>query len=85
VSIRDVPVRRHGDSQAGENEDVTTMMLYDMSRMYHAERIKTAAEQRRADDELGMMAARVSRRWRRLTRPVRARRARLSGTSAYAR
>lgn len=61
------------------------MMLYDMSRVYHAERIKTAAEQRRADDQLGLMAAAVSRRWQRLTRPVRARRARASGTAAYAR
>jgi hypothetical protein len=43
------------------------------------------AEQRRADDELGMMAARVSRRWQALIRPVRARRARASGTAAYAR
>jgi hypothetical protein len=85
VSIGGVPVRRHGDSQASENEDVTTMMLYDMSRVYHAERIKTAAEQRRADDELGMMAAGVSRRWQRLTRTVRVRRARASGTAACAR
>jgi hypothetical protein len=61
------------------------MMPYDMSRVYHAERIKTAAEQRRADDQLGMMAAGVSRRWRRLTRPVRARRAGSSGTAVYAR
>ncbi len=42
------------------------MMFYDMSRQYHAERIRSAAEQRRADDELGMMAARVARTWRRL-------------------
>jgi hypothetical protein len=85
VSIGGVPVRRHGDGQATENEDVTTMMLYDMSRVYQTERIKTVAEQRRADDELGMMAARVSRRWQALIRPVRARRARASGTAAYAR
>jgi hypothetical protein len=85
VSIGGVPVRRHGDSRASENEDVTTMMLYDVSRVYHAERIMTVAEQRRADDQLGMMAAAVSRRWRRLTRPVRARRARSSRTAAYAR
>ena len=32
-----------------------TMMFYDMSRQYHAERPKTAAEQRRADMRLGMM------------------------------
>ena len=52
-----------------------TMMMYDMSRQYHAERIISAAEQRRADLELGLMAARVSSRWRRVTRPVRALRA----------
>ena len=46
--------------------DVTTMMFYDMSQQYHAGRIRSAAEQRRADDELGMMAARVARAWRRL-------------------
>ena len=49
------------------------MMLYDMSVQYQAERIKTAAEQRRADEQLGMMAAEVSRLWRRVTRPARAR------------
>ncbi len=47
-------------------KDVTTMMFYDMSQQYHAERIRSVAEQRRADDELGMMAARVARAWRRL-------------------
>ena len=47
------------------------MMFYDMNRQYHAERIRSAAEQRRADDELGMMAARVARTWRRLLAPVR--------------
>ena len=36
------------------------MMLYDMSVQYQAERIKTAAEQRRADEQLGMMAAELS-------------------------
>ena len=45
------------------------MMLYDMSVQHQAERIKTAAEQRRADEQLGMMAAEVSRLWRRVTRP----------------
>ena len=38
-----------------------TMMMYDMSRQYHAERIMSAAERRRADEQLGRMAARVSR------------------------
>ena len=44
------------------------MMMYDMSRQYHAERIMSAAERRRADEELGRMAARVSRFCRRATR-----------------
>jgi hypothetical protein len=48
------------------------MMFYDMTQQYHAERSKSAAELRRADAELGMMAAAASRRWRRLTSPVRA-------------
>ena len=48
------------------------MMLYDMTTQYQIERIKTAAEQRRADDQLGMMAAEVSRFWRRVTRPAQA-------------
>ena len=48
------------------------MMMYDMSRQYHAERIMSAAEQRRADEQLGRMAARTSQLWRRATRPARA-------------
>jgi hypothetical protein len=48
-----------------------TMMMYDMSRQYHAERIMSAAERRRADEELGRAAARVSRFWRRAIRPAR--------------
>jgi hypothetical protein len=47
-------------------------MLYDMSQQYQAERIKSTAERRRADAELGMMAADVSRLWQRITRPARA-------------
>ena len=46
------------------------MMMYDMSRQYHAERIMSAAERRRADDELVRMADRTSELWRRATRPV---------------
>jgi hypothetical protein len=42
-----------------------------MSRQYHAERIMSAAEQRRADEHLGRMAARTSGLWRRATRPFR--------------
>ena len=47
------------------------MMTYDMSRQYHAERMMSAAEQRRADEQLGRMAARTSELWRRATRPFR--------------
>ena len=47
------------------------MMFYDMTRQYQAERGMSAAEQRRADEQLGRMAARVSRAWRRATRPAR--------------
>ena len=57
------------------------MMIYDMSRQYHAERIMSAAEQRRADEQLGRMAARVSRFWRRATSPAR----KPHGTLGYAR
>lgn len=48
------------------------MMMYDMTRLYQAERTQTAAERRRADDDRGMLAAAVSRRWQRVTRPARA-------------
>jgi hypothetical protein len=61
-------------SQSGE--DVMAMMTYDMSRQYHAERIMTAAERRRADEQAGRMAAEAARLWQRfLTRPARALRA----------
>jgi hypothetical protein len=72
VSIPGVPVRRR-DNQPDkrEREDVTTMMLYDMSVQYQAERIKSAAEQRRADEQLGRLAAEMSGRWQRLIRPAR--------------
>ena len=62
LSITGVFVRRHGDQPTErEREDVTTMMLYDLTVQYHAERIKTADEWRRADEQLGMMAAEMSR------------------------
>jgi hypothetical protein len=64
------------------------MMLYDMTTQYQAERIKSTAEQRRADDQLGMMAAEVSRFWQRVFRPariVRGFRARRTRTALYAR
>ena len=57
------------------------MMMYDMSRQYQAERIMSAAEQRRTDEQLGRMAARVSRFWRRAARPAR----KLYGAPGYAR
>ena len=57
------------------------MMISDMSRQYHAERIMSAAEQRRADEQLGRMAAQVSRVWRWAARPAR----KLSGAPGYAR
>lgn len=57
------------------------MMIYDMTLQHQAERRMSTAEQRRADEQLGRMAARVSNFWRRATRPVR----KLSGTPGYAR
>jgi hypothetical protein len=47
------------------------MMIYDMTLQHQAERPMSMAEQRRADEQLGRMAARVSRAWRRATRPAR--------------
>ena len=47
------------------------VMPYSLTGLHQAERRLTEAEQRRADLELGLMAARVSRRWRQVTRPVR--------------
>jgi hypothetical protein len=64
------------------------MMIYDMTLQYQAERTKTTAEQRRADEQLGMMAAGVSGLWQRATRPVRALRGSRAGqarTPGYAR
>jgi hypothetical protein len=53
-----------------------TMMVYDMGRQYHAERVMSAGEQRQADEQAGRMAAEASRLWQRyLTRPARALRA----------
>ena len=48
------------------------MMIYDMTLQHQAERRMSAAEQRRADEQLGRMAARTSELWRRATRPTRA-------------
>jgi hypothetical protein len=44
------------------------MMIYDMTLQHQAERALSVAEQRRVDEQLGRMAARVSRAWRRPTR-----------------
>jgi hypothetical protein len=49
------------------------MMVYDMGRQYHAERVMSASERRRSDAQAGRMAAEASRLWQRyLTRPARA-------------
>jgi hypothetical protein len=82
LSISRIRVRRVGDRpDRREREDVVTMMMYDMTRQYQAERRMSAAEQRRADEQLGRMAARVSRFWQRATSPAR----KLPGTLGYAR
>ena len=57
------------------------MMIYDMTLQHQAERRMSAAEQRRADEQLGRMAARVSNLWRRATGPAR----KLVGDPGYAR
>ena len=57
------------------------MMIYDMTLQHQAERRMSAAEQRRADEQLGRMAARVSRFWQRAIRPAR----KPGGTLGYAR
>ena len=57
------------------------MMIYDMTLQHQAGRPMSAAEQRRADEQLGRMAAQVSRAWRWATRPAR----KLSGAPGYAR
>jgi hypothetical protein len=46
------------------------MMPYQSYQLYQAERPKTAAEIRRADEQLGHMAESVSRLWQHATRPV---------------
>ena len=52
------------------------MMVYDMGRQYHAERVMSASERRRADEQAGRMAAEASRLWQQyLSRPARALRA----------
>ena len=46
------------------------MMPYQSYQTFQAERPKTAAEIRRADDQLGHMAENVSSLWRHATRPI---------------
>ena len=46
------------------------MMPYHSYQIYQAERPKTAAELRRADEQLGHMAETVSWLWCRATRPI---------------
>jgi hypothetical protein len=53
-----------------------TMMVYDMGRQYHAERVMSAGERRRADEQAGRMAASAMQLWQRyLIRPARVLRA----------
>jgi hypothetical protein len=53
-----------------EDKDGIAMMIYDMTMPYRAGQPMSAAEQRRADEQVGRMAAGASRLWRRATRPV---------------
>ena len=46
------------------------MMPYQSYQSYQAERPKSVAEIRRADEQLGRMAQNVSQLWCRATRPV---------------
>lgn len=46
------------------------MMPYQSYLIYQAERTKTGAEIRRADEQLGHMAENVSWLWDRATRPI---------------
>ena len=50
------------------------MMPYQSYQVYQAERTKTSAEIRRADDQLGHMAENVSWLWHRATKPITKRR-----------
>jgi primase-polymerase (primpol)-like protein len=46
------------------------MMPYQSYQVYQAERAKTAAEIRRADEQLGHMAENISWLWQHVTRPI---------------
>jgi hypothetical protein len=41
------------------------MMMYDMGRQYHAERVMSVSERRRADEQAGQLVASVTRLWQR--------------------
>lgn len=53
------------------------MMPYQVYQLYQAERTKTAAEIRRADDQLGELSRALSSAWRHASRPKAVLRARL--------
>jgi hypothetical protein len=46
-----------------------TMMPYQVYQLYQAERTKTAAENRRADEQLGELSRALSSVWQHATRP----------------
>jgi hypothetical protein len=46
------------------------MMPYQSYQVFQAERSKSCAELRRADEQLGHMAENVSRLWHHATRPI---------------
>jgi hypothetical protein len=58
-----------------------TMMPYQVYQLYQAERTKTAAENRRADEQLGELSRALSSVWQHATRPKAVLRA-LAGTVA---
>lgn len=41
------------------------MMVYDMGRQYHAERVMGATERRQADEQAGRLAAAAAQAWQR--------------------
>jgi hypothetical protein len=57
---------RYREANAGS----VTMMPYQVFQLYQAERTKTAAEIRRADDRLGELSQALSSAWHHATRPT---------------
>lgn len=57
------------------------MMPYQVYQLYQAERTKTAAEIRRADDQLGELSRALSSAWRHASRPKAVLRARLGAVA----